>query len=220
VTFDSSQVDAPTSYHDLLDPEFTGRVVVVDDPLGAYTIGAFIFGYDVTTLTPDQKGEVDAFLEQMIAQSRALAPTYGDATSQLVSGDAAFIWPGWAAINSFALQAGKDSVELAIPTEGGMATTDAWAIPVGADNVDTAYAWANQTLDPQVQADAAAYLVGGTVVTDAVPLLTPEAAAVYPYYDDIEGLFEQVTLYGIPPQESDEHMTAEQMAESWTEMKA
>jgi hypothetical protein len=78
----------------------------------------------------------------------------------------------------------------------------------------------NETLVPEIQAEAAAYLVGGTVVTDAVPLLSEAAAATYPYYDDIEGLFEQVTLYGIPPQESDEYMTASQMAENWTEIKA
>ncbi len=220
VNYDSAEVDAPTSYNDLLDPSYTGKVVVVDDPLGAFTIGAFILGYDVTTLTPDQQTEVSAFLEQMVGQSKTISPTYGDATSQLVSGEAVFMFPGWAAVNSFAVQAGKETIQLAIPQEGGMATTDAWAIPPGADNADTAYAWINQTYDPQVQADAAAYLVGGTVVTDAVPLLTPEAAAVYPYYDDIEGLFEQVTLYGIPPQESDEYMTATQMAELWTTIKA
>jgi spermidine/putrescine transport system substrate-binding protein len=220
VNYDSSQVEAPTSYYDLLEPDFKGRVVVVDDPLGAFTIGAFILGYDVTTLTSDQQTEVSDLLKQFVGQARALAPTYGDGTSQLVSGDAAFIWPGWAAINSFAVQAGKDTVQLAIPEEGGMATTDAWAIPPDADNPDTAYAWMNETISPEINAEAAAYLVGGTVVTESVPLLTPEAAAVYPYYDDIEGLFEQVTLYGIPPQESDEYMTAAKMAELWAEIKA
>jgi spermidine/putrescine-binding protein len=220
LNYDSSQVDEPSSYNDILEPEFKGKVVVVDDPLGGYTIGALIKGYDVATLTPDQEAEVSAFLEEVVGQARAIAPTYGDATSQLVSGQAAFIFPGWAAINSFAADAGNDQVKLAIPSEGGMATTDAWAIPRGADNVDTAYGWMNETLVPQIQADAAAYLVGGTVVTDAVPLLSPAAAETYPYYDDIEGLFEQVTLYGIPPQESDEYMTASQMAENWTEIKA
>jgi spermidine/putrescine transport system substrate-binding protein len=220
LNYDSSQVDEPSSYNDILEPEFKDRVVVVDDPLGGYTIGALIKGYDVATLTPDQEAEVSEFLEQVVGQARTIAPTYGDATSQLVSGQAAFVFPGWAAINSFAADAGNDQVKLAIPSEGGMATTDAWAIPRGADNVDTAYGWMNETLVPQIQADAAAYLVGGVVVTDAVPLLSEAAAATYPYYDDIEGLFEQVTLYGIPPQESDEYMTAAQMAENWTEIKA
>lgn len=220
LNYDTSQVSEPKSYYDILEPDYKGRVVVVDDPLGGFTIGAFILGYDVTTLTPDEQQQVEDFLKQVIAQSKSIAPTYGDATSQLVSGDAAFMFPGWAAVNSFALQAGKDTIQLAIPKEGGMATTDAWAIPPGADNVDTAYAWINETLSPQINADAAAYLVGGTVIEASVPLLTPEAAAVYPYYDDIEGLFEKVHLYGIPPQESDEYMTAKQMADAWTAIKA
>jgi spermidine/putrescine-binding protein len=220
LNYDESQVEPPTTYNDLLDAQFKNRVVVVDDPYGAFTFGAFILGYDVTSLTPEQQQEVSDYLKQMVGQARAIAPTYGDATSQLVSGDAAFIFPGWAAINSFAADAGKDTVKLAIPEEGGMATTDAWAIPPGADNTDTAYAWINETLDPQINADGAAYLVGGTTVEASVPLLTEAAAAVYPYYDDIEGLFETVKLWGIPPQESDEFMTYAQMNEAWTEVKA
>lgn len=221
LTYDSAAVDAePQSYYDILDSQYSDRVVVVDDPLGAFTIGCVIFGYDIGALTPDQMAEVSDLLGQFLGQARSVAPSYGDATSQLVSGEAAFVFPGWAAMNSFAAEAGSDTVAMAIPEEGGMATTDAWAIPPGADNADAAYAWMNQTLDPEINAKAANYLVGGTVVEASVSMLSDENKAAYPYYDDIEATFSNVKLNGIPPQESDEFMTNKQMVDEWTALRA
>ena len=220
LTYDSASVGEPESYYDLLEPAAKGRIAVVDDPLGAYTIGALILGYDVATLTPDQLKEVEDFLGKVLAQAKTVSPSYGDATTLLAAGEVDYIFPGWAAISSFAVDAGKDTVKMAIPKEGGMVTVDAWAIPPGADNIDTAYAWINQTLDPKVNAAAADYLVGGTVVAESVPLLSAANAATYPFYDDLESLFNSVSLYGIPPQQSDQFMTYPTMVESWTNLKA
>ncbi len=220
LTYDSASVDEPGSYYDLLEPAAKDRVAVVDDPLGAYTIGSLILGYDVTTLTPDQLKEVEGFLGKVLAQAKTVSPSYGDATTLLTSGEVDYIFPGWAAISSFAADAGKDTVKMAIPKEGGMVTVDAWALPPGADNTDTAYAWINQTLDPTINAAAADYLIGGTVVADSVDLLGDASKATYPYYDDLESLFSSVSLYGIPPQESDQYMTYSQMVDSWTALKA
>lgn len=220
LTYDSSAIDEPTTYYDLLDPAYKDLVVVVDDPLGAYTIGALILGYDVAALTPDQMAEVSDFLAQVLAQARSVAPSYGDATSLLVSGEAALVYPGWAAMANFAAAAGKDTVTTAIPEEGGMATTDAWAIPPGADNLDAVYAWINETLVPAINAAAADYLVGGTVVADSVPLLSPENQAAYPFYGNLDAVFDNVRLFGIPPQESDEYMTYADMVDAWTALKA
>lgn len=220
LTYDSSAIDEPTTYYDLLNPDYKDKIVVVDDPLGAYTIGALIFGYDVAALTQEQLTEVNDFLAQVLAQARSVAPSYGDATSLLVSGEGALVYPGWAAMSNFAAAAGKDTVTTAIPEEGGMATTDAWAIPPGADNVDAAYAWINETLDAAINAAAADYLVGGTVVADSVPLLSPENAAAYPFYGNLDAVFDNVRLFGIPPQESDEFMTYAEMVDEWTALKA
>lgn len=220
LTYDSAQVEEPNSYFDLLEPEADGKVAVVDDPLGAYTIASFILGYDVAELTDDELGEVSSYLSDVLAQSVLVSPSYGDATSLLASGDVAYVFPGWAPISNFAIDAGTDTVRMAIPEEGGMATVDAWAIPPGADNVATAYAWINETLDPEINAAAAEYLVAGTVVADSVDQLSEANAATYPYYDDIEGLFEKVHLYGIPPQESTEFMTYSEMVDDWTRIKA
>jgi spermidine/putrescine-binding protein len=86
LTYDSARVAEPTSYHELLDPKNSGRITVADDPLGAFTIGALIFGYDVTTLTPAQQTEVAEFLGDVLGQAKTVSPSYGDATTLLTSG--------------------------------------------------------------------------------------------------------------------------------------
>lgn len=220
LTYDSAAVDEPESYYDLLEPAAADKVVVVDDPLGAFTIGAKILGYDIATLTPDQEAEVADLLGQIIAQAKTVSPSYGDATSLLVSGEAAYIYPGWAPISNFAADAGKDTVRMTIPVEGGMVTTDAWAIPPGADNVDTAYAWMNETIDAAINAAASDYLIAGTVVEESVPLLSEASRATYPFYDDLSAVLSGDSLFGIPPQESDEFMTYAKMVELWTGLKA
>ena len=58
-------------------------------------------------------------------------------------------------MNSVRCGAGKDTVKTVVPEEGSFTFADAYAIPSTVDNVDTAHAWINQVLDPQVNAEAA-----------------------------------------------------------------
>ena len=60
-------------------------------------------------------------------------------TTQLVNGDIVACWQGWAAMNSFAADAGKTTVKTMVPEEGSFSFCDLYAIPTTADNVDTAY---------------------------------------------------------------------------------
>ena len=108
--------------------------------------------------------KIEDLLKQIIAQSRGIAPSFGDLSTQLVSGDVAITWQGWAAMNSFAAAAGKNTVKTVVPKEGAFSFCDAYALPKGADNADTTYSWMNEVLDPQINADAAVYLVGGVTV--------------------------------------------------------
>ena len=80
-------------------------------------------------------------------------------------------------MNTFAAAAGKDTVKTVVPKEGGFSFCDAYAIPEGADNADTTYAWINEALDPKVNADAAVELVGGVTVRGRAELLDKRRAA-------------------------------------------
>jgi spermidine/putrescine transport system substrate-binding protein len=207
------------SWYDLLDPSLKGKVALPDDPLGSVTLAAHVLGYDPSTLTQDQLAEVEDLLGQIIAQANGISPSFGDMTTLLVSGDAVACWQGWAAMNNFAKDAGKDTIMTKVPTEGGFTFADAYAIPSTVDNLDTAHAWLNLTLDPQVNAENAVYLVAGVTVEAALPLLDEATASLYDYSDP-ESFFAAAPLYNAPPNESDEYVTFPEWQAKWQEIKA
>ena len=208
-----------TSWYDLLEPELKGKVALPDDPLGSFTLAAHVLGYDPATITQEQLAEIEDLLGQIIAQSKGVSPSFGDMTTLLVSGDAVACWQGWAAMNNFAKDAGKDTVKTQVPEEGGFTFCDAYAIPSTVDNVDTAHAWVNLSIDPQVNAENAIYLVAGVTVEAAVDLLDEATKSLYDY-SDVDTFFAKAPLYNAPPTESDEYVTFPQWQEKWQEIKA
>jgi spermidine/putrescine-binding protein len=220
ITYDSAVVTTPPDTYDILfEPEFKGKVTLADDPVGGYTLAGHILGLDVSQMTEDDFQKITDWLKELMKQTKGIAPSYGDATSRLVSGDATISFLGWAAMNSFAKDAGKDTVLTVLPKEGGYSFCDAYAIPPTSDNVDSAHALINQGADPQVNAEAAIYLVGGTTCAPSVDLLTPDIAALYDYAN-IDTWFEKAPLYGNPPIESDEFVTVDKVIAAWQELKA
>nr|MBA3364149.1 extracellular solute-binding protein [Actinomycetota bacterium] len=156
---------------------------------------------------------------QFVVQSESISASFGDMTTKLVAGDIVACYQGWAAMNSFAAAEGSTTVKTNLPTEGSFTFADMYAIPTGADNVDTAHAFMNQLLDPEVNARIAEYLVGAVTVDASVDLLNEETRALYPY-EDIAGYLELAPLYNNPPLESDEFVTQKEWTDSWQEIKA
>jgi spermidine/putrescine-binding protein len=219
LTYDSAVIDELPSWYDLLDPKFKGKVAVMDDPVGSFTLAAHVLGFDPATVTPDQRTKIEDLLRKMIAQSKGASPSFGDISSLLVSGDVVACWQGWAYMNSTAAAAGKDTIKTSIPKEGSFTFADAYAIPSTVDNVDTAHAWINQVLTPETNAEAAIYLVAGVTVEDALPLLDEATKSLYDY-SDVDTFFAKAPLYNNPPVESDEFVTMSQWLERWQEIKA
>ena len=101
-------------------------------------------------------------------------------TTKLVSGDIVACYQGWAAMNSFAAAEGLTTVKTNLPEEGSFTFADMYAIPPARDNLDTAHACINQLLDPDVNAEAAEYLVAGVTVDASVELLSEETRGALP----------------------------------------
>jgi spermidine/putrescine transport system substrate-binding protein len=220
ITIDTRRVKSmPTSWYDLLEPEFKGRVAIPDDPTGAWALASHVLELDPAATSKEDGEKVFDLLSQVAAQSTGVSPSFGDATTKMTAGDADVCWQGWAAMNQFAADAGVDSFETEVPKEGSFSFCDAYALPAGADNVDSALSWMNESLDPKVNAEAAVFLVGGVTVADAVEHLSKDIAGLYAY-EDLDALLERSPFYNNPPVESDEFVTFQEVQRRWQEIKA
>jgi spermidine/putrescine transport system substrate-binding protein len=220
ITWDEAKLPGGLdSWYDLLDPKFENKIGLPDDPVGSFTLAAHTLGFDPAEVTQDQKQEIVDLLTQIVSHARSVAPSFGDMTTQLVNGDIVACWQGWAAMNSFAADAGTTTVKTSVPKEGSFSFCDLYAIPETADNVDTVYSYLNNVLEPEVNAAAAEFLVAGVTVERAVDFLDKTTKALYPY-DDLEGLLERAPFYNNPPVESDEFVTYQEWIDTWQEVKA
>ena len=206
------------SWYDLLDPKFKNKIGLPDDPVGSFTLASHVLGYDPSKVTQEQKTEVVDLLTQIVQQAKSIAPSFGDMTTQLVAGDIVACWQGWAAMNSFAADAGTTTVMTQVPEEGSFSFCDLYAIPTTADNPDAAYSWFNEAISPKVNAAAAEFLVGAVTVADSVQYLNEATASLYPY-EEIDSLLERAPFYNNPPVESDEYVTYQEWIDTWQEIK-
>jgi spermidine/putrescine-binding protein len=171
-------------------------------------------------MTEDHFKTVTAWLKDLAKQTKGISPSYGDVSTRFIAGDIALSFMGWAAYKSFGAAAGKTTIETVWPEKGGgLSFSNAWAIPPGADNVDTVHAWINETLLPEINAATATFLVGGVVVDGAAGLLDPVMAALYPY-DRLDEFFALAPLQQDPPLESDQYVTRQRVLAAWQEVKS
>jgi spermidine/putrescine-binding protein len=199
ITYNAAKGKALKSYRQLLEPEFKGKLSIVDDPEAAVWIGAHILGvFNIgSKFTARQLKDIIDLWRKFKKNARSIAPSYGDVADQLVAGEAIYAVPGWAAVNSFAAGKGLKTVKTNLPKEGGASFCDSWFIPPDAKDTDTVYAWIDYSLTPLVQAQQADYLVAGTVTPASVRLMKSATRALYPYAN-IPRLFKKAPLPAIP----------------------
>lgn len=220
IVYNPALMAKPESYEDLLKPELKGKIAFVDDTLATWPIAARLAGLGdkFPNVTRDEMKHIFEKLQEYKAQSRVISLTYGDLVSLFVSGEIAALFAGWTGIPVETAKQGV-TTEYTVPKEGAGTWCDAWFIPPTADNEDTAYAFFNEAISPEVQAKVAARNAAGVVSSKAVDLLPPETRALFDY-SDVPGIFKSSPLLGIPPLESAELATYADWVAAWNEFKA
>lgn len=212
-------MEKPTSYTDLLKPELKGKIVLVDDTLVTWPVAATLAGFNTfPNLTKEEMAQTFEHLKLYRDQARLISLTYGDVVSLMVSGEVAACFAGWTGIPTETAKQGVETI-YTIPKEGAATWSDAWFMPNGVDNEDTAYEFMNMAISPEVQAAVITRNAAGVVSSKAVDLLPAETKALF-NYADVEGIFKAAPLLGIPPLESTEFATYADWVAAWNEFKA
>lgn len=154
VVYDTKNVtEPPTSFMDLFDPKYEGRVAMIDYPVTAIQVGALALGYeDPINLTDEQLENVkNLFIE---AKKRGQFRTFFSNDSEIVAlfhtgeVDIGLGYPG----NALDSQREGDPVAFAVAKEGQIVWTCGYGITKTAQNIDAAYALLDYYLSPEAQA--------------------------------------------------------------------
>ena len=193
----------PASWLDLLKPEYTGKVGMMDDPLGNMMLAAIV-ATDAkvpTQLTPAQLEQTIDLLVAMKKQSRAVTVSWGDLADALARGDVSITFNGWETIQKFAADKGK-TIAYAYPAEGTYAWLDNYCIAKDAPNIDAVYEICNRVIDVAPQKRLAENAIQAIVNNEAIASLPPAIKALYPY-DSIEDFGKKAGFFAVPPTEPD-----------------
>lgn len=132
----------PAAYADLWNPEYAGRMVMLDDSRVIIGMTLLTLGYDVNTTDPAQLEEAKVQLSELIKNVKLFDSD--SPKTALIAGDVdlGITWTG----EAFTAQQENPAFKFIYPTEGAILWQDNWAMPTGAPHADAAYAWINYTM--------------------------------------------------------------------------
>lgn len=134
----------PQSYADLWNPDYAGRMIMIDDSRAIIGAVLLSLGYDQNTTNEAELEEASAKLKELVA-GVSIFDSDSPKTA-LVAGDAdlGIVWTAEALL----AQQENPAIEYIYPAEGVIRWQDNYMIPADAPNVDAAYAWINYTMQP------------------------------------------------------------------------
>jgi spermidine/putrescine-binding protein len=172
----------PAKYTDFAAAKYKGELVLVDDPIA----NTWLFAQSLGMPQPNRLTQ--AQLDQTMTAMKAIKPnvvtfsaTLGDQADVLIRGDASMGIGGWAYQVVLAQQKGVTLVTASPATDGTYYWSDAYAIAVGAPNVDNAYAFMNFMMAPENNSAIAIGLGSGATIAKAVDQMDAATKALYHY---------------------------------------
>lgn len=162
---DTSKVTRPiTKWADLWDPEFEGKVVLLDDEREVLGMVLMVLGYDRNSTDPAQLEEAKAkFLE--LTKNVRLYDSDSPKTA-LLAGE---VWLGMTWNGEAAIAHGENpAIQYIFPEEGCGIWYDNLAIPKGAPHPDAAHKFIDYVLKPE----------SSVLITAEFPYSNPNKAAL------------------------------------------
>jgi spermidine/putrescine transport system substrate-binding protein len=177
-----------TSWADLFDPAFAGRISLLDDPRSTLGMILLSLGYSPNTTDPDEIAAAYNFLTAHADQIAAYAPDNGQ--NMLADGQVAMAFEFSGDI--FQVMTGHPDLRYSIPKEGSLIWIDNMCILKSSPNKAAAERFINFILAPDVGAELASYTRYSSPNTAALELISPEDRnnpALYPSQETRSRLF-------------------------------
>lgn len=138
--------DIPTSWADLWNPEYAGRIISIDDSRTVISMTLATLGYSPNSRDPKQLEEAKNKLKELIPSIKIFDSD--SPKSALIAGDVdlGIVWTG----EAFIAHQEDPAFEFIYPKEGASLWSDNWAMLKDAPHADAAYAWLNYIMQGDV----------------------------------------------------------------------
>jgi spermidine/putrescine transport system substrate-binding protein len=148
--FDSAKTGQLDSIEAFWDTKYKGKVDYLSEMRDTVGLAAIRLGFDPGAITDEQFDQALAEVKKAIDSKLVRTIKGNDYLADLASGDVvlAMAWSG----DIIQLQLDKDTVQFAVPKEGGMLWTDNMLVPKGAENKKQAEAFIDFYYDPAIAA--------------------------------------------------------------------
>ena len=154
VAYDTAKVaSALDSWDALWDPQYSGKMAMLDDSREVFSAALFKLGFDINTTDDAQLDQALALLQQQ----KPLLRTYSTDDIGVLSAGDAWIMHAWGA-DVYQVQEERDTVTYYLPKEGGVRGSDTMVLLAGAQHPVAAHLFINFMLDAQVAADNTNYI--------------------------------------------------------------
>lgn len=194
----------PTSWADLWDPQYAGKIGVYDSGEAAFVMTALALGIeDPFNTTEDEQAQIQAKLSELRPNLLAYLVDPAEMEQLLVSGDIWIMAGGWnstyLAVSKALAESNPDAkLTYAQPQEGRMGWLCGYGISANAVNVDLAYDYIDALISPESQA----YLIDtfgfGGANLDALPLANKDTVKLL-QLDQTDILDDTVFLLDVTP---------------------
>ena len=176
---------APASWDVLWDPQYEGRIIMMDsvrDTLGAALVRE---GYSMNS---SDENELMQARDSLIEQKPLVYAYRLDETKDMMvqnEADLAVMYSG----DAYVALSENEALDYVVPEEGSNLWIDGMVIPKDAQNADNAHAFINFMTRPDIAAKNAEYIGYSIPIPEGVELLSPEmrdSEVAYP--DDLEAM--------------------------------